>query len=256
MTNTLQPGPRDNLRRSLRVTAERTLAVVGSFDGPRRADGAGPGGVDGVGVTLVVDGASIFVGANTFTDAVDEVQYAVGEGPCLSAVAAGRIVISTRIGTTERRWPRFIRETSALELRSVCSAPITSGSDVIGSVNVYSRTPSGLTLIPAKVLHRVAADAEIELSGPRLVALVESGAQHLAAALDDRADIEHAVGLLMDRYLTNAGQARALLVQIARYDDTTEAAAARTLTHPGEVDQARSADSPTLDRPRAPRGEA
>ena len=260
MTTALPHDPHTNLRRSLRTTAERTLADARLLDSPHRSssstgatgldEGVDSGGVDGVGVTVVVDGESVFVGANAFTDKVDEVQYELGEGPCLSAVAAGRIVTSRRIGTTERRWSLFTPRAAALDLRGVSSAPMTSGDVVVGSVNVYSRTPDGLTSIPPKVLLRLAAAAETALSSARLLAQAESGAQRLAQVLDARAVIERAVGLLMDRYLMTANQARTLLAQLARHDDTTDAAAARTLTDPGPIRRPDAAEG--LGRPDAP----
>jgi GAF domain-containing protein len=255
VTSALHPDPHANLRRSLRTTAERTLTDSRALDRKDRTnDSSGDGGVDGVGVTLIVDGESVFVGANPFTDAVDEIQYDLGEGPCLTAVADRRVVTSTRLGTTERRWSRFTDKVAALELRSVSSAPITSGDRVIGSVNVYSHTPFGLTAISPRVLRRLANAAEVALSSARLLALTESGARRLADALDDRAVIEHAVGLLMDRYLMNPHQGRTLLAQLARHDDTTDATAARTLTHAAADHMPPT--SLAIDQHSAPKGEA
>jgi GAF domain-containing protein len=262
MTTTASPpDTHANLRRSLRATAERMLADARSPDRPhrlsrtvvRRDDLAS---VDGLGVTMVVDGRSVFAGANAFTEAVDEVQYDLGEGPCLAAVAAGRIVSSTRIATTERRWSRFTALTAGLGLRSVLSVPMVTGDEVVGSVNLYSRIPSGLVAVPPKVLRGLAADAEGSLSSPRLLALAESSARHLAHALDARAAVEHAVGLLMDRYLMSAGQARILLAQLARQNGTSEAAAALTLTDPEAARRPQVTETVDHDRSSAPEGKA
>ncbi|GAA3552449.1 hypothetical protein GCM10022197_04360 [Microlunatus spumicola] len=260
MTTTAQPDQHAALRASLRGAAERTLADARSLGRPQRPTATTPlvegddhGGVDGVGVTLVVDGESVFVGANAFTDAVDEVQYDLDEGPCLTAVASGRIVSSTRIGTTERRWSRFTPQAAALELRSVRSAPITHEDRVIGSVNLYSRTAYGLGAVPPRVLHRLTQAAEDALSRAWLLALAGTGVRRLTDALDDRAVTEHAVGLLMDRYLMNANQARTLLGQLALHDGVSDAAAARTLTGAG-ADAV--VDAAGLEGPGATTGDA
>lgn len=186
-------------------------------------------GADGAGVTVLLGEGSAFVGSNAFTERVDEVQYRLDQGPCLTAVAEGRVVRSHRIGTGERRWPDFTPRAAALELRSVVSAPIRAGDELIGSINLYSTAQDGFRAVGRSTLRRSTVEAERSLSGLRLLVLAEAGAQTLATAVQERRDADLAVGLLMDRYTMNANQADVLLTQLARYDGVERVEAARAL---------------------------
>lgn len=186
-------------------------------------------GADGAGVTVLLGEGSAFVGSNAFTERVDEVQYRLDQGPCLTAVAEGRVIRSQRIGTGERRWPDFTKRAAALELRSVVSAPIRAGDELIGSINLYSTAPDGFRAVGRSTLRRSTVEAERSLSGLRLLVLAEAGAQTLATAVQERRDADLAVGLLMDRYTMNANQADVLLTQLARYDGVPKVEAARAL---------------------------
>ena len=102
---------------------------------------------DGVGATLLVEGRAVYAGSNPFTDAVDEVQYRLGRGPCVTAVASRRVVRSRTIGAEERgtrergagerRWGSFTPQAGALGLRSVVSLPVRLEGTVVGSLNLY-----------------------------------------------------------------------------------------------------------------------
>lgn len=171
----------------------------------------------------------MFVGSNGFTEALDEVQYRLNEGPCLSAVAVGHVVRSATIGSGERRWPDFTPRASALALRSVVSLPIRSGGELVGSVNLYSRTPSGFATTPVGQLNDSVQAVGRSLSSVRLLALVQAGARTLAEALQERIDVDLAVGVLMDRCTMNVNQASVLLTQLARLDGVTTSSAARSV---------------------------
>lgn len=220
-----------DLQSSLRSLAQDTLATTRTTirQASRGPSSAGGGRVDGLGVTLVVGEESLYAGSDAFTDAVDQVQYGLGEGPCVSATATRRVVTTTRIGAGERRWARFVRGATPLMLRSVKSVPVIAGDEVIGSLNVYSRSAHGLIDLTPAVLRRMARAAQVPLDGMRVLALAGAGAQVLAQALDDRAEVEHATGALMDRYRSNANQARTLLTLLAHHDSTSAVEAARTV---------------------------
>ncbi len=57
------------------------------------------------------------------TAALDEVQYATNEGPCIKAALTGRAaeVVDTR---AETKWPRFIAAMTASHMRSVLAVRI------------------------------------------------------------------------------------------------------------------------------------
>ncbi len=184
---------------------------------------------DGTGTALLVGERWVFAGSNVFTRAVDRVQYGLGEGPCLSAVSEGVVVRSGDLGSDEHRWPGFTAHASDLALRSVVSAPMVVGDEVIGSLNLYSRTAGGFEETRTETLEQAAVAAAAVLSRPRLLALAETAALALADAARNRAEVDLAVGLLMDRYTLSAGHAVVLIGQLARHDGVGELDAARSL---------------------------
>lgn len=64
-------------------------------------------GADGAGLTLIErDRADVIVKTAPFVREVDDIQYGIGEGPCISAAATGRPMRSGSIGA-DQRWPQF-----------------------------------------------------------------------------------------------------------------------------------------------------
>jgi hypothetical protein len=72
-----------------------------------------------------------------------EIQYTLGEGPCLAAVRARAPVQSTDLlaGPDSRRWPLFAQQATAAGARSVYSVPLGDAGEVLGTLDLYDRTP-------------------------------------------------------------------------------------------------------------------
>ena len=186
-------------------------------------------GADGVGITLLIADQLTHVGSNAFTDDVDDVQYEVMQGPCLSAHVAGHLVRSDSIGAGETRWPSFTSRAAGLDLRSVVSSPLVSAGSIIGSLNLYAKEPSGFDDLESLAATSLARTVEESLSRHLLLGLADILGQWFAGTVHDRHDIERASGALMDRYHLEPSQARMLLEQIAGEDQISEADAARNI---------------------------
>ena len=64
-------------------------------------------GADGAGLTLIEeDRADTIVKSAPFVREIDDIQYGLGEGPCISAAAQGEPMRSGSLGG-DPRWPRF-----------------------------------------------------------------------------------------------------------------------------------------------------
>lgn len=64
-------------------------------------------GADGAGLTLLEPNhADIIVKSTDFVREIDEVQYNLGQGPCISAAETGTTMRSGSLGG-DARWPRF-----------------------------------------------------------------------------------------------------------------------------------------------------
>src|SRR5664279_5423153 len=99
-------------------------------------------GADGAGLTLIeADRADAIVKSAPFVREIDDIQYGLGEGPCISAAARGIPMRSGSLGG-DLRWPRFGARVGRLGVHSVLSLPLISDDTVVGAMNVYSRAPN------------------------------------------------------------------------------------------------------------------
>ena len=95
-------------------------------------------GADGAGLTLLEqDRADTIVSTAPFVTEIDNIQYEMGQGPCISAAREGRTVLSGSLGR-DSRWPRFGGRTARLGVHSVVSLPLITPDGVVGAMNVYA----------------------------------------------------------------------------------------------------------------------
>jgi GAF domain-containing protein len=127
---------------------------------------------------------------------VNGLQYSLGEGPCLTALADGRPAHSTDL-TAEPRWPQFAAAAVAIGVRSALSLPLIAQEQVIGALNLYARGPDAFGPAQTRLAEKFAENAAGALAlGQRLVSYASLTGQ-LRAALDSRAVIDQAVGIIM-----------------------------------------------------------
>lgn len=132
---------------------------------------------------------------------LDEVQYALREGPCYDAVTDAELLVSRDL-TEDERWPRYASRAVELGVRSQLSIRLPSDT-VVAGLNFYAAQPDAFAAsLPAVQL--VASHARV----------VFGYAQHLEAVscgLATRTVIGQAVGILMERHgLGNADALRRL----------------------------------------------
>lgn len=147
-------------------------------------------------------------GTDPFVFALDDMQYAVDEGPSLTAVREGHTVIIDD-AESEHRWPRFMPYAVNLGLRSHLGVPINVEDHTLGGLNLYSTTHTHLDadrLAHAKVF---AAQAAIALGQSR-----REG--HLAAALQSSRTIGKAIGMTMERFDLDDEEAFARLARLSQ----------------------------------------
>jgi GAF domain-containing protein len=150
---------------------------------------------------------------------LDLVQYDLEEGPCLRCF---RTVSALRIDLidSDAQFPHFAAAARQHGIRAVLSVPATWGTDVVGTLNIYSRTrPFDETA--ESIAYVLAAQVAIAISrSPEFVAAraVVEEAQRNA---DDDANINLATGLLMVNEACTAEQAQGLLRHAAIHDEQT-----------------------------------
>jgi hypothetical protein len=88
-------------------------------------------GAEGAGLTLLEENRSdTIVSTADFVAQIDDIQYSLGQGPCVSAVADRRIVLSGSLGG-DRRWPQFGSRVARLGVHSVVSLPLITDEGVV-----------------------------------------------------------------------------------------------------------------------------
>jgi GAF domain-containing protein len=150
---------------------------------------------------------------------LDLVQYDTDDGPCLRSF---RTMSTLRIDLVEEgdRFPHFAPAARRAGIRSVLSVPAVWGTEVVGTLNLYSRTGS-FDETAATIAAMLAAQVAIAISrSPEFAAarFVTESAQRDA---DDWAEVNVATGLLMVNEGCTAEQAEGLLRQAAASDAQT-----------------------------------
>ncbi|WP_136520095.1 GAF and ANTAR domain-containing protein [Cellulomonas telluris] len=140
----------------------------------------------------------------------DEVEYASGAGPCLSALDLGETVLVHDVAA-DPRWPAW--RDAAVEAGFVAAAafPVRVNPDLEVSLNAYSDAPG--VLDDASVARAQALAGELRhvlRYSLRLLELATTTAD-LRTALESRAVIDQAIGMVMAQNRCSAEEALALL---------------------------------------------
>ena len=180
--------------------------------------------------------------------AVDKVQYAVGEGPCVMAASEEIAVVRADDVSTDPRWPLFGERAVALGVRSMVSFQLYADADTIGALNLYSPTPNAFSDDAVNVGGLIAAHAA-------LATAAATKTTNLRAALHNRDVIGMAKGILIERYKATPLQAFALLSAASQRAGVKLSAVADSLTTSGEFVVGARVEPPgdRADDPATPR---
>jgi GAF domain-containing protein len=151
-------------------------------------------GADVASITMITNDAPT---TPVFTDDValelDRVQYRVGDGPCLTSLRHQGV---ERVATEcDHRWPAFSAAAVERGVKATLSAPLIDGEAAKGALNLYSRSSFGddaaeIACLFADQLGVAALNAADYVQRAAM-------ADQLLAAMESRAVIEQAKGILM-----------------------------------------------------------
>ena len=186
-------------------------------------------GADGAGLTLIeAERADTAVTSEPFVKQVDDIQYDLGEGPCISAAATGETMRSGSLGG-DHRWPRFGPRAGQLGVHSVLSLPLISHDAVLGTINVYAHDRDAFDERSEQMGQLFAAPAAIAMQNALILARTQRLVAGLQAALTGRAVIGHATGILASRIGVTPEQALDRIRQLSQHQDTTMVAVATSI---------------------------
>ena len=148
-------------------------------------------------------------------EAADALQYALDEGPCLTAWAH-RSPVLVDDTATEVRWPRWCRAVRSLGVASVLSVPLVAGDRAVGAMKVCSDLPSTFGPLARRRLSLLAPQAAVLLANMMSHQAATQLSEELKGALQSRDVISTAKGILMARDGVGPDRAFAMLVSASR----------------------------------------
>jgi GAF domain-containing protein len=179
-------------------------------------------GVDGAGVALI-DPSKSHPTLQTTTSAtaafvhrIDAVQYdELHEGPCITCMETGRPAVSGSLGS-DGRWPHFGGRVARMGVHSALSLPLLVGEQVIGAINCYADARDTFGEHAVRLGSQFATPAAVSIFNAGLLAGARARAEKLEEALEHRAVIDQAVGIIRSRSGVSPEVAFGRLIQMSQ----------------------------------------
>jgi GAF domain-containing protein len=177
----------------------------------------------------------------------DEIQYGRGQGPCLSAMNTGERVLITDLDDDDR-WPEYRVHALERGIAGSLSLPLDVSGQTVGALNLYSTEPRHFD---ADAIRR--ADAFSRQSATALTLMMRHASQvtlagQLREALESRAVIDQAIGIIMAQRHCSAAEGFAVLRQASQHRNVKLSAVA------AELIESASGHPPQRPRPFSQRG--
>jgi GAF domain-containing protein len=146
---------------------------------------------------------------------MDESQYEVGYGPCLDA-SAGATTMSVPHMVDESRWPRWTKQAVEHGVGSSLSIGLPVQETVTGAINLYATEPEAFDEDAVVVARTFAGYAAVALANAHLYDATATLAMQLQAAMDSRAVIEQAKGIIMGERHCSPDEAFSILAKLSQ----------------------------------------
>jgi GAF domain-containing protein len=141
---------------------------------------------------------------------LDELQYGLGEGPCVDTLHQSHIVLAPKLEQDDR-WPRFVPRAVELGVKSQLAVKLYLDEEgTLGGINFYSTTSEEVDPDAEGLAELFATHAALALGRAR-------ERETLNEALHTRKVIGQAIGMIMERYQMNEDRAFAFLVRASSH---------------------------------------
>jgi len=192
-----------------------------------------PGQLEASITLLLADQPTTPVFTGELALALDETQYGRGHGPCLHAATSGELT-EISDATTETRWPDYMQGAVARGSLSSLSVPIPT-SDVRAALNVYAADAHAFDEDARSAATRFVPYAAAAINTALAYQSARDMAGHLEAALQSRAVIDQAKGVLVERFKVTPDQAFDLLRRASMHGNRKLRDVADHLVLTGEI---------------------
>jgi GAF domain/ANTAR domain len=162
-------------------------------------------GVDAVAISLLFDGASSGTLGSSGASArvYDELQFTLGEGPCLDCIAQGApILVRDLANASDVRWPTYGPAMLDYQIRGIFAIPVVLAGEYVGALDLFREQPGELQdeyLAGAIVAAELAGIPLLDLMGSDLQAAVNDPNSSAWAELNalSRVEVSQATGMLV-----------------------------------------------------------
>jgi GAF domain-containing protein len=168
-------------------------------------------GADATSITLL-RGDRAFTAANTGEEALDadQLQYERGYGPCMDAGRTG-LLMHVDDMAVESRWPDYSKAVQDKGIRSSVSAPLPYQGATIGALNVYAAVPGAFSTQDIAACEEVADYIAVAVNNADAHSEAVQLATDMRRAMESRAVIDMAKGILIARHHCSPEEAFAIL---------------------------------------------
>jgi GAF domain len=155
---------------------------------------------------------SILAATDGAARVMEELQFTLGEGPCVEASRQRRPVLQPELErTAPQRWPAFAAGALEAGIRAIFALPLQVGGIPVGVLDLYRDTAGPLDVgelaealafadAATTILLHMQADSGAQVMDPALLALIE-----------DRAEVHQATGMVSVQAVLGLAEALLLL---------------------------------------------
>lgn len=190
-------GRLDWLQRLCRVAA-RTLPATGA----------------GVSLMDSQGSQSLAAASDDASELIEELQFVLGEGPCMDAYRSRRLVLAPDLGQEANvRWPTYAPAAREQGVQAVFAFPLQIGEVCLGVLDVYRVAPGHMSqssLDEARLYARIALMRLLS----RRQTLLSDPQDHLSNPLGYRLEVYQAQGMIQVQLGVSAAEA---LVRLRAY---------------------------------------
>jgi hypothetical protein len=189
---------------------ERLLTAVDGYRGVAAADRLCTAcavllEMDAAAISLIFDGAptGTLGSSSALARTYDELQFTLGEGPCLDSISGRIPVLAVDLADpADRRWPAFGPALLAHHIRGVYAIPVVIAGEYVGALDLFRRTPGRLEgehLSGAIVAAELASVPLLDLLDADLQAAVADPNSNAWAEFNalSRTEVSQATGMLV-----------------------------------------------------------
>jgi hypothetical protein len=178
--------------------------------------------VTGAGIMLMTNAGprSVLCSTDPASATVEELQFTLGEGPCVDVCRSGLPVLESDLAAPGfSRWPAFTPPAMQAGVRAIFGFPLQVGSIRLGALDIYNDHPGALGI--EQIAEAVNLAGVVTRRVLELQAEADPGAlaSELAGADKLRASVHQASGMLSARYDIGVDEA---LLRIRAYAFASE----------------------------------